>query len=300
MIDTLHPGSGGAQRWPGSRQALTHVLLAATALAIATSLPALAELVLCRWWPRVAVDADLLVASEIALATALLVALNVTRVAWQNRERARVADAAALVYARENRGYLASWRERRMLRRLPPARDACVLTLSGFDTFAASGSLLNEPLAHAYEIRVLLLNPLAEGARRRVDALPAEVTLGSFAGEVEASIPFLAGLRRQGKAVTLRFYEREPFWKVAVLGDHAWVQHCHRRHEIKHEPEYVFALNRASPRRGLFVPFYRHFLDEWHDPAHPYYDFETGDLVYRDGKGRELCCEPSRPAGGAQ
>jgi hypothetical protein len=65
------------------------------------------------------------------------------------------------------------------------------------------------------------------------------------------------------------------------------VQYCHSGVEVKHEPEYVFALNRDSPRQGLFVPFYMYFLEHWEDPRHPEYDFAANELVYRDAQGRE-------------
>jgi hypothetical protein len=30
-----------------------------------------------------------------------------------------------------------------------------------------------------------------------------------------------------------------------------------------------------------------HFLDQWSQPCHPEYDFETNELVYRDEAGNE-------------
>jgi hypothetical protein len=256
-------------------------------MGVASSLPAGANFILFRWWPRVADDANLLLASEIAVAGILLLLFNIGRMAWENRHRACVADAAALVYARQKRGHIERWRERRILKRLPAARDACILTLTGFHTFGDPASPLHGALAKAYEIRVMLLNPASESAQRRVDSLPDGITLRSFAMEIDASIAYLANLRALGRKVTVKFYEREPFWKVAVLGDHVWVQYCHGGFEVKHEPEYVFALNRASPRRGFFVPFYMHFLDQWNDASHPEFDFDTNELVYPDAGGGE-------------
>lgn len=292
MAEPLLLNQTGIRRWPNPGQAFAHMLIAVLAVGIASSLPAGAEFILYRWWPKVAENADRLIASEIALAGALLLLLNAVRVAWENHRQARVADAAALVYAREKRGHLGRWRERRMLKQLPAARDAYVLTLTGFNTFADAACLLHGPLANAYEIRVMLLNPAAESARRRVDSLPGAVTLRTFAMEVESSIACLSELRMRGKNVTLKFYEREPFWKVVVLGDYVWVQYCHSGFEVKREPEYVFALNRASLRRGLFVPFYMYFLEQWNDTRHPHYDFDTHELVYMDSSGRETCRRP--------
>ena len=273
--------------WANARQALVHVSIAVLAVGIAFSLPAGSQYILYQWWPKVAEDANLLIATEIALAAVLLLLFNVARMAWENRHLARIAGSAALVYVREKHSWLARWRERRLVKRLPAARDAYILTLTGFDTFSDPASLLYEPLRNAYEIRVMLLSPAARSAQQRVDSLPREVTLQSFAMEVEASIAYLAGLRALGRKVTLKFYEQEPFWKVAVLGDHVWVQYCHSGCEVKLEPEYVFAQNRANPRLGFFVPFYMYFLGQWSDPSHPLYDFDTRELVYRDELGRE-------------
>src|SRR5205807_2391276 len=171
---------------------------------------------------------------------------------------------------------------------LPPAaRDACVLTLTGHGTFVDERSPVREVLRSAYEIRVMLVNPVGEGVRRRVESLPPEVTVLSFHGEIEASIAYLAELRKLGKKVTLKFYDEEPFWKIIVLGDHVWVQHCHRGCELNQQAEYVFALQHRDPRRGLFVPFYTYFLERWDEARHPEYDFESNQLVYRDAAGNE-------------
>lgn len=286
MKELLLPVKRGNHWFASARQALVHVLITLIAVGVALSLPVVAQYILFQWWPRVAKDANLLIINEIGLAVGLLLLFNVVRMAWKNRYQARVADAAALVYAREKHSWIARWRERRLVKHLPAARDANLLTLTGFDTFSGAGSLLHEPLKSAYEIRVMLLNPVARGAQRRVDSLPIAVTLQSFTREIESSIAYLSRLRTLGKNVTLKFYEQEPFWKVAALGDHVWIQYCHSGFEVKHEPEYVFALNHADPRRGLFVPFYMYFLEQWNDPAHPLYDFDTRELVYRDRLGR--------------
>src|SRR5882762_2264461 len=170
---------------------------------------------------------------------------------------------------------------------LPAARDACVLTLTGHGTFVDERSPVREVLKSAYEIRVMLVNPVGEGVRRRIESLPPEVTVLSFHGEIEASIAYLAELRKLGKKVTLKFYDEEPFWKVVVLGDHVWVQHCHHGCELNQQAEYVFALQHHDPRRGLFVPFYTYFLERWNESRHPEYDFDSNQLVYRDVAGNE-------------
>jgi len=267
---------------------MLHAVITLLAIGIAFSLPVAAQYILYQWWPIVASDASLLLASEISLAAALVLLFNFWRAALENRDKRRVADTAALVYARHRGSWLTRLRERSLIRKLPAARDAYILTLTGHDTFADEASLLRVPLQSAYEIRVMLLDPAARAAERRVRSLPAAITQESYVEEVNTSIAYLTMLRTLGKKVTLKFYDDEPFWKVVVLGDHLWVQYCHSGFEVKDEPEYVFALNGDHPRLGLFVPFYMYFLEQWSNSRHPRYDFDTGELVYSDECGREL------------
>src|SRR5229473_956174 len=246
----------------GIRQILIHGAITLLAIVIAFSLPPAARYILYVWWPRVETDTSLLLVSEIGLASALVLLFNLGKVAWDNRSKVAMARLTALVYARNARNdWLSRLRERALVRSLPAARDACVLTLTGHGTFVDERSPVREVLRSAYEIRVMLVNPVGEGVRRRVESLPPKVTL--------------------------KFYDEEPFWKVVVLGDHVWVQHCHHGCELNQQPEYVFALQHYDPRRGLFVPFYTYFLERWNESRHPEYDFDSNQLVYRDSAGNE-------------
>lgn len=274
--------------WSGLRLTLLHLSITLLAIGIAFSLPIGARYILYQWWPKVVEDANLLIATEASLAAALALLFNLAGIAWENRSKVRMADLASLVHVRQSDSWIARWRERRLVRHLPAARDSFVLTITGFNTFVDEKSLLREPLDKAYEIRVMLLNPYGSGAGKRVNSLPGEITLQDFISEVESSIVHLATLRTTGKKVSLKFYEHEPFWKVVVFGDHVWVQYCHSGCEIKREPEYIFGLNREHPRQGFFVPFFMHFLEQWNDFRHPEYDFDTGQLVYRDADGNEI------------
>jgi len=278
-----------ANRWRSSLRLIAlHAVITSFAVGIAFALPVAAQYILYRWWPLVAADASLLLASEISLAASLVLFFNMWRVAAENRLKGKVADMASLVYARHRANWLTRWRERSLIRKLPAARDAFILTLTGYDSLADVKSPLRESLQSAYEIRVMLLNPAARATEKRVNSLPVEITQQSYVDEVEASIAYLTTLRTLGKRVTLRFYEDEPFWKVVVLGDYLWVQYCHSGFQVKDQPEYVFALNPDNPRLGLFVPFYMYFLEQWGDARHPRYDFDTRELVYCDDRGREI------------
>src|SRR5258705_13480734 len=133
----------------------------------------------------------------------------------------------------------------------------------------------------------MLVNAMGMALRERTDALPRESIVLTLHTEIEAVIAYLSRLRKFGKKVTFKFYDEEPFWKLIVLGDYVWVQHCHSGFAVKEQPEFVFALQHREPRHGLFVPFYMVFLNQWNESRHPEYDFDTNELVYRDPSGKE-------------
>jgi hypothetical protein len=284
----MYRGAQTASLWTGLRQILLHGLITVLAVLVAFSLPQVANYILNGWWPRVENDANLLLATEIGLASVLALAFNLAKIIWDYRQKVVTARLASLVHARDaGAGWLSRWRERVLIRQLPVARDAFVLTLTGYDTFVAEEGPLRPVIEKGYEIRVMLINPIGDELRRRADSLPPEITVLTLHKEIEATIGHLSELRKLGKKVKLKFYEEEPFWKVIVLGDHVWVQHFHSGFEIRQQPEYVFALQHREPRRGLFVPFYMYFLNQWNDARYPEYDFDTNDLVYRDASGKE-------------
>ncbi len=284
----MHRGTPTHNLWTGLRQILSHGAITLLAVAIAFSLPGVANYILNEWWPEVQNNANLLLATEVGLASVLALLFNLAKIAWDHRRRVLTARLASLVYARNaGAGWWSRRRERALVSQLPAARDAFVLTLTGYDTFVADDSLLRGVIEKAYEIRVMLVNPIGKALRERADSLPPEITVLTLHTEIEAVVAYLSRLRKFGKKVTLKFYDEEPFWKLIVLGDYVWVQHCHSGFAVKEQPEFVFALQQREPRHGLFVPFYMVFLNQWNDARHPEYDFDTNELVYRDSSGKE-------------
>ena len=283
-----HRGGSPHSLVSGLRQILSHGTVTLLAVAIAFSLPGFANYILNEWWPEVESNANLLLGTEIALASVLALMFNMATIAWDHRQRVHTARLASLVHARNaNAGWWSRRRERALVEQLTTARDAFVLTLTGYDTLVAADSLLRPVIEKAYEIRVMLVNPCGQGLRQRAESLPSDVTVLTLHTEIEATIGALSALRKYGKKVKLKFYDEEPFWKLVVLGDYIWVQHCHSGFVVREQPEYVFALQHTEPRHGLFVPFYMIFLNHWNDSRHPEYDFDTNELVYRDAGGKE-------------
>jgi hypothetical protein len=272
----------------GLRYILSHSLITLLAIGIAFTLPKAAGYILYYWWPKVEENTQLLLVTEIGFAAVLVLLLNVMMVLWQNQRFVSSARLASLVFARENGGWLRPWWGRRLVSRLPASRDVYVLAVTGYNTFVDRNSLFEGVLGNGYDIKVMLLHPASGGAREHVQSF----TDGALGGdalvhEVEASIACLDRLRRAGKKVELKFYGYAPTWKIVVLDEHVWVQYCHRGTELKTAPEYVFALHPRDPKRGFYVPFYKHFTENWNNGGHPEYDFETRELVYRDVTGNE-------------
>lgn len=271
------------------RVALVHGAITLLAVSIAFSLPAVARYILFGWWPLVEADSNLMLASEVAVASVLVVTFNLAKLAWDSRRGVAMARMAALVYTRNAaNGWFARLQQKLLLGRLPAVRDAFILTVTGYQTFINGELPLRARIEEAYELRVMLVNPGSNAIRKHAESLPPGITALTMQAEIEASIAFLAGLRRQGKKVMLKFCDEVPFWKVIVMGEHAWVQHIHPGVEVKQQPEYVFALQHVNPRHGLFVPFYVYVLERWNEIGHPDYDFDTGELVYRDAAGNEI------------
>jgi hypothetical protein len=268
---------------------LSHGIVTLLAVGIAFALPSMARFILFQWWPQVEADSTLLLVTEIGVASLLVLLANLAKTSWDNRRHVSSAKLASLVHVRSNDSWLSRWRERMLFAKPRIMRDAHVLTVTGFDTFASQASHFRNAISSALEIRVMLVNPNSHGAKQRVSAFPPEKSdFPAFCTEIEASISYLDELRKAGKKVSLKFYDSPPFWRVVVLGEHVWVQYCHSGCDIKSAPEYVFELHPRHPRRGLFVPFYMYFLEKWSEQGHPEFDFHTRELVHRDSAGKEL------------
>lgn len=273
----------------GIRHIASHIVITLLAVGAAFSLPKAAQYILYQWWPRVASDPQLMLVTEIGFAALLMLLLNTVKTAWDSRRSRRLNRIASLVYAREKSGWLSRWGERVLRRKFLTTRDISIFSITGYHTFSADNCKLRQQLEDSYEIRVMLMNPDSEGAARHINSLgdPAPF-LETYRRETEASIAYLKKLAAAGKKITLKLYEDQPFWKLVVTGEYVWVQYCRDGHEIKDQPEYVFALQRDNPARGFFAPFYTFFLNQWDDPRHPEYSLETDELIYRNGLGNEV------------
>lgn len=268
---------------------LANAMLMVVAVAIAFSLPAIMNSFIYRWWPMISTNPDQLFLAEAGLAAVLVLVFFAVKNALQNREVVGSAKLAALVHASSKNGWLTRWRERLLISKIPVADAACVMTVTGYDTFAQEDSQFRQVLDESREIRVMLLNPMSDGARMRADSLSDERDYyGRMLEEIHQSIGYLKSLRSSGKKVTLKFYDHRPFWKLVIIGDYVWVQYCQDGFEVNAVPEYVFALQSSSPERGLYTPFNTLFSEQWNEMPTLEFDFESDELVQRDASGAVL------------
>lgn len=277
------------------RHIVSHAAITLLAVGIAFSLPMAAKFILYSWWPVVEKDANLLLITEVSFAAVLVLLFNLILIAREGRRSLRMNRIASLVHVQEGDNWLSRWRGRDLRKRISGTRDVSVMSITGYDTFVSERRNLHRFIDDSYELRVMLMNPYGAGAKRRIQSLGNQASFESYLQETEATIARLATLAAAGKKVTLKFYEEQPFWNLIVTGEYVWVQYCHDGQELKHQPEYVFALRKDKPAQGLFSAFYVHFLNSWNDPRHPEYDLQYKKLIYRNNKGNEVGSIPYPP-----
>lgn len=277
------------------RHIISHAAVTLLAVGVAFSLPMAAQYILYTWWPRVESDSQLLMITEISFAAVLVMLFNLILIAREGRRSLRMNRIASLVHVREGDSWFSRWTGRDLRNKISGTRDVSVMSVTGYDTFVSEKRNLHRFIDDSYELRVMLMNPYGAGAKRRVQSLGELTSIEAYIQETEATIERLASLAAAGKKVTLKFYEDPPFWNLIITGEYVWVQYCHDGHELKTQPEYVFALRKDKPAQGLFSPFYVHFLNQWDDPRHPEYNFANKELIYRNEKGNEVGCIPYPP-----
>ncbi len=284
--------------WHSLHHVASHALITVIAVAIAFSLPKAASFILFDWWPKVLESSQKLLFTEVAFTALLVLVLNLIRLAWDYRGRARISAIASLVYARENGDWLARFVKDSQLKRVSWKRDLAVKAVTGYGTFAADDGVLRQIIEDCYEIRVMLLDPYSPSAEAYAAAHgDPQAALNDIRREIAASIATLRRLQGPGKTVTLKFYDDPPFWKLVFIGEHVWVRSCHGTRDTGKYPEYVFALQPKKPTRGFFPAFYADFVNQWNDLRHPEYSFDSDELIYRDAKGGEARRTPFRRAG---
>lgn len=261
-----------------------HIIVLLLSAAIALSIPhifsALAKNLLS-FWAFIENEKMFLVSLEICTAVVLIILFNYMRQGWEARKLSRLATSAGLVPESSLRG---------LLGRKPTkggAGDIMIIGSTGLRTFAAPEGELHHVVRNCRKAKIMLLNPLGEGAIARAKSIPdPEITPEVIRDQIMESINFLKELRAGQKNIRLKLYPDMPLLKLAILGDHAFLRHYHAGLNVRKMPEYVFSSD--SIHGGLYLPLYRYFLSRWNDPDIPEYDLDTDELVLRDKAGQEI------------
>lgn len=276
-----------------------HIIVLLLSAAIALSIPrvfsTLAENLLS-FWAFIENEKMFLVSLEIGTAAALIFFFNYVRQGWEARTLARLATSAGLVPVAPLLR-IPGWKSTSRLKsERGIAGDLMVIGSTGLRTFAAPEGELHHGVRNCRKAKIMLLNPLGEGAVARAKSIPdPEITPEVIRDQIMGSIKFLKELRDSQKDIRLKLYPDMPLMKLAILGDHAFLRHYHAGLNVRKMPEYVFSSE--SLHGGLYLPLYRYFLSRWTDPDIPEYDLETDELVYRDTVGQETRREQVEWAG---
>jgi len=262
----------------------SHLVVIVVSAGIAFSLPWAARHFLA-FWSHVEHEKVLLVSVELAVATLMILFVNFLRRSIRDRRLAKTAAEAGLVSCFHTQGkgvrhQIAANKTQQGLGR--PLR---VIGFTGFSTFADPQSDLYPIVQNCLEGKILLANPFSDAVRRRIEQQPDPGAAWSRVHhEVVASIRLLKSLKAAGKPVKLKLYSDLPLVRLAILGEHVWLQCYHTGLEVGARPEYVFQHDRQE--HGLYALWYQYFLKRWTSPALPEYDFDRDELVYReDGDG---------------
>src|SRR3989449_6216462 len=198
-----------------------------------------------------------------------------------------MARTAGMVYFSSGNGVLSRRGAQRRKEQHSVMRDIMIIGSTGFRTLADPKGDLRAVIENCRTAKIMLLNPESRGAIERIRTISDHtITRESLQSQVEQTIAFLRALPAAHQRVRLKLYPEPPLWKLAILGDQAWVRHYHPALDVRVLPEYVF-VHRQDPA-GLFVAFYQYFVARWDDPAIPECDLLTGDLIYRDGARPEV------------
>lgn len=269
---------------------LYHILVVVLSAAVALSLPFTVRLIAKKflgYWALIENEKIFLVSIEIASAVLLILLFNSIMRNLRARKLSKLAKEAGLCgLGRANR-----LMDRARLRKLKEkngfTRNIMMIGSTGLSTFTDPAGDLHQVLRNCRDARIMLLDPLGEGALCRSKSIQVpDITVESFREQIGKSIDFLKSLKAAQKDVRLKLYRDVPLLKLAILGDYVFLRHYHQGLDVQHMPEYVFRHERNPG--SLYNLFYQYFLDRWHDPELPEYELETDELIYRDTAGNEV------------
>lgn len=269
---------------------LYHIVVIVLGAAIALSLPLTASFLAGKFlafWAYVENEKVFLVAIEIAAAVLLVLFFNHVTASWRERSLSRMAKSAGLALVARSQGFFARKKIKELKERNGFGRDIMLIGSTGYRTFVEPEGDLHRVLRRCRGAKIMLLDPLKEGAISRAKSIPdPDISPESLREQIIRSIDFLKELKGAQKNIRLKLYQDMPLLKLAILGDVLCMRHYHTGLHVDDMPEYVFKHDHDPG--GLYSPFYQYFISRWSDPDIPEYDLDTDELVYRDRSGNEV------------
>ena len=269
---------------------LFHLGIIAASASIALSLPTIVNFVarsLLVYWAFIGNEKVFLLSVEIALAIFLILFILYIRGNWKERKVSRMARRAGFVRETSPRNFLTRRKIRRWKEEQGFGQEVLLIGSTGFRTFVDPQGQFHSALQNCRKAKIMLLDPYGEGAKIRARTLAApNITLESFSEQILKGIDFLKGLKAIQKNIRLKLYPDPPLFKLAILGDHLWIQHYHTALDVQAMPEFVFQRNQNPA--SLYIPFYQYFLTRWNHRGLPEYDLETDERIFRDSAGKEV------------
>ncbi len=264
----------------------SHLVVIVVSAGIAFSLPWAARQFL-GFWSHVEHENVLLMSVELTVAAMLIFFVNFLRRSWKDRRAALIASEAGIVSCFRTQDKQARRKTAILKSQHGLGRPLRVIGFTGFSTFADPKSDLFPVVQTSLEAKILLANPLDDRLRRSIECLPdSVVTWEQVQREVMKSIALLKRLKAAGKRVRLKLYSDPPLVRLAILGEHVWLQCYHTDFEVGTRPEYVFHHDRQE--HGLYALWYQYFLKRWSNQTLPEYDLDRDELVYREDSDGEV------------
>jgi len=269
---------------------LYHIAVVVMSAAVALSLPFTVRFIaekFLKFWGLIENEKIFLVSIEIASAVLLILLLNALVKGLKSRKLLKMTEEAGLYAMGRSGRRIDRTRLKKLKEKNGVGRNIMLIGSTGHTTFVDSGGDLHQVLQKCREAKIMLLDPLGDGAVSRARSIQSpDINAENFRRQIVGSIEFLKELKASQKDIRLKLYRDVPFLKLAILGDYVFLRHYHPGVDVQELPEYVFRHGRNPG--CLYNPFYQYFLDRWHDVEAPEYDLETDELVYRDKSGNEV------------
>ena len=199
---------------------------------------------------------------ELTVAAMLMLLVTFVRRSLKDRRSARIAAEAGLVSC----FHVKDIRIRQMIAAHKAqqglGRPLRIIGFTGFSTFADPKSDLYPIVQNSLEAKILLANPYSDAVRRYLEhQADPKAAWARVHQEVLVSMRLLKALKATGKPVKLKLYSDPPLVRLAILGEHVWLQCYHTDLEVGTRPEYVFVHDRQE--HGLYALWYQYFLKRW-------------------------------------